>query len=124
MLIKELTSAGNYGVHSTTELTWGHPDIKIRIEGDHKTTSEAMNHLRSTWYYNTCVLEHSLLEWRQSQELPTTDACLYTLQDLFTLRHFTWDITATNLEPWMVAAYKKMGAFMKVFPFPILGIQT
>ena len=118
MLIKELTSAGDYGVHSSMELTWGHPDIKIRIEGDHKTTSEAMNHLRSKWYYNTCVREHSLQEWRQSEELPMTDACLYTLQDFFTLRHFTWDITATNLEPWMVAAYKKMGVLMKASLFP------
>ena len=88
------------------------------MDGDHKTAAEALNHLRTERYYNTCAHQQSLPE---SVDLPTTDACLYTLQDLFTLHHHTWDITATNLEPWMVAAYKKMGALLKTSL--ILGIQ-
>eukprot|EP00092_Neocalanus_flemingeri_P025744 GFUD01027909.1.p1 GENE.GFUD01027909.1~~GFUD01027909.1.p1 ORF type:complete len:741 (-),score=120.67 GFUD01027909.1:127-2277(-) len=115
---KDLTSVGTYRIQSTMELMWGHPDLKVKIEGDHKTTAEAINHLHSMWYHKTCMREHSLPEWRQSEGIPTTDACLYTMHDLFTLRHYTWDITATNLEPWMVSAYKKMGALVKTSLFP------
>merc|ERR1712106_245792 len=118
ILFKELSSVEKYRVHSSMELTWGNQDKRIRIAGDHKTTAEGLNHLRTKWYYNTCVRQHSLPEWRQAEDLPTTDACLYTLQDLFTLRHHTWDITATNLEPWMVAAYKKIGSLLKTSLLP------
>ena len=39
--------------------------------------------------------------------------------DLFTLRDYMWDIRATNLEEWMVTAYRKAGVLIKsaLFPF-------
>merc|ERR1712212_392705 len=57
-------------------------------------------------------------EWTHSDYIPTTDACLYTLHDLMTLRHYTWDITAANIQPWMVTTYKKVGAVVKTLLFP------
>ena len=118
ILFKDLTSVERHRIHSTMQLTWGHLDQKIKVEGDHKTTPEAINHLHSKWYYNTCVRDHSLPEWKLSEDLPTTDACLYALHDLVTLRHYTWDITTTNLQPWMVTAYTKMGVLVKTALFP------
>jgi hypothetical protein len=114
----DLKSVKEHKVHSSMELIWGNLDQKIKIEAEHKTTAEAINHLHSTWYYNTCMRDHSLPEWRHSEHIPTTDACLYTAHDLFTLRHYTWDITATNLDQWMVTAYKKAGVVMKTILFP------
>merc|ERR1711910_102443 len=118
--MKDLQSVDTerHRVQTAMELTLGNPDMKIRIEGDHKTTAEALDHLRSKWYYKICMDQHFLPEWRMSEDLPMTDACLYALHDLYTLRHYHWDITATNLEPWMVSAYKKIGTLIKTTFFP------
>jgi len=118
--MKDLKSVDTdrHRVQTAMELTLGNPDIKIRIEGDHKTTAEALDHLRSKWYYKTCMDQHFLPEWRMTEDLPMTDACLYALHDLYTLRHYHWDIIATNLEPWMVSMYKKIGTLIKTTFFP------
>merc|ERR1711887_117570 len=118
LLFKHLKSVTDYKVHSSMELQWGNLDQKIRVEGEHKTTAENANNLRNTWYYNTCMAEHSMEEWRHSDHIPTTDACLFTLHDLMTLRHYTWDVTAANIQPWMVTTYKKVGAALKTLLFP------
>merc|ERR1711910_153334 len=116
--LKDLQSADKTRVQTSMELIWGNPDVKVMIEGDFKTTAEAMDHLRSKWYYKTCMDQHLLPEWRMTEDLPMTDACLYALHDLYTLRHYHWDITATNLEPWMVSAYKKIETLIKTTFFP------
>jgi len=116
--LKDLQSADKTRVQTSMELIWGNPDVKVMIEGDFKTTAEAMDHLRSKWYYKTCMDQHLLPEWRMTEDLPMTDACLYALHDLYTLCHYHWDITATNLEPWMVSAYKKIETLIKTTFFP------
>ena len=118
ILFKDLSTVADYKVHTSMELQWGNLEQKIKVEGEHKTTAENANNLRNTWYYNTCMREHSMEEWRRSEYIPTTDACLYTLYDLMTLHHYTWDVTAANIQPWMVTTYKKVGAMVKTFLFP------
>merc|ERR1719234_2375508 len=90
LIFEDLKATKEYKVHSTTELKWGDLDQSIKVEGDHTTTAEGVNNLHNTWYYNTCIKEHTMEEWRQSANIPTTDACLYTVLDLMTLRHYTW----------------------------------
>merc|ERR1719378_1676827 len=60
-----------------------------------------------------CLKEKEMPEWKNVDTLPMTDACLYAIQDLMTLRKHIWDIQATNLEPWMVNMYRKFGALIK-----------
>jgi len=118
IMFKDLISVERHTVHTNIEVSWGKLDNKIQIEGDHKTTTEAIDTLHTKWYYNKCIQDHTMPDWQHSEAIPTTDACLYTLHDLLTLRHYKWDITATNLPPWMVYTYKKMGALLKTSLFP------
>jgi len=62
--------------------------------------------------------EKKLPEWSKVDTLPKTDACFFAIEDMFTLRQFTWDITGTRLSPWMVNLYRKIGAVIKTTLFP------
>jgi hypothetical protein len=96
--MKELKSIRTNKLFQNIELTWGRPDLKIRIDGEHKRTADAKDFLRKKWYYNECVRQYELPEWRDLETIPKTDACFYAIYDLYTLQHYKWDITAANLE--------------------------
>ena len=89
-----------------------------RIDGEHKTTADAKDFLRKKWYYNECIRQYELPEWRDLETIPKTDACYYAVHDLYTLQHYKWDITAANLEEWMVTMYRKTGVLIKSLLFP------
>merc|ERR1712227_387304 len=74
--------------------------------------------LRKKWYYNECIRQYELPEWRDLETIPKTDACYYAVHDLYTLQHYKWDITAANLEEWMVTMYRKTGVLIKSLLFP------
>ena len=93
-----------------------------RIDGEHKTTADAKDFLRKKWYYNECIRQYELPEWRDLETIPKTDACYYAVHDLYTLQHYKWDITAANLEEWMVTMYRKTGVLIK--SLPLLGLQA
>ena len=84
----------------------------------HKTTADAKDFLRKKWYYNECIRQYELPEWRDLETIPKTDACFYAIYDLYTLHHYKWDITAANLEEWMVTMYRKTGVLIKSLLFP------
>jgi len=115
----DIKSVEQHKVHSSMELVWGNQEQRIQIEAEHKNTAEAMNQLHNTWYYKTCLKEHAQQDRTDSASLLTSDACFYTLHDLYTLRHYKWTVSATGLSPAMVSAYKKLGTMAKgsMFPF-------
>ena len=115
---KDLVNVQKYRVKTDTHILFGKPERKLSIEGEHSTTMEGIDHLRNTWYFKRCLEEHKLPEWTMVDQLPRTDACHFAIQDMFTLRQFTWDITATRLDPWMVNLYRKIGAVIKTTLFP------
>jgi len=49
---------------------------------------------------------------------------MYTINDMMTLRHYTWDITATKMEPWMVNTYRKMGTLLKTMFYPFWSLDA
>merc|ERR1719282_484065 len=115
---KDLVNVQKYRVKTDTHILFGKPERKISIEGEHSTTMEGIDHLRNTWYFKRCLEEQKLPEWTMVDQLPRTDACHFAIQDMFTLRQFNWDITATRLEPWMVNLYRKIEAVIKTTLFP------
>jgi len=117
-LKKDLLSVRSSKLLQKIDITWGKPDLKIRIDGEHMTTADAKDALRKTWYYNECVRQFDLPEWKEIEMIPKIDACYYSLVDLYTLRKYKWDIQAINLEDYMVVAYKKAGTLLKAFLFP------
>ena len=115
--------AGKYRMKTYTSIVWDH-DHKITIEGDHKTTMEAADFIKGTWYYKQCMREKESPEWKAAATIPTTDACMYSLLDMMTFRHYTWDIKATKLAPWMVNTYRKMGAMLKSMFYPFWSLEA
>merc|ERR1719397_378098 len=77
-----------------------------------------MDWVRSSWHYAACTRDKEREEWRHSDSLPTTDACLHSLQELMTFRHYKWDITASNLPAPLVVIYKKAEAILMVGLLP------
>ena len=121
-MMKDLTSVTKHRMKTYTSIVWDH-DHKITVEGDHKTTMEGVEYLRNTWYYKQCLKEKESPEWKSMPTLPHTDACIYSMMDLMTLRHFTWDVTATKLEPWMVNLYMKMSTMIKTTLLPFWTLE-
>ena len=67
--------------------------------------------------------QYHLPEWRDLETIPKTDACFYAMYDLYTLNHYKWDITAANLEEWMVTMYRKTGVLIKSLLFPFWNFK-
>jgi len=93
----------------------GANDHKIRITGKSSTTEEARNHLKSKWYYYTCMEQKKSKEFNN---FPLTDACFYTAEDLFTLRHFQFDVETINLPLWLKNGLYKVETFGKYYLLP------
>ena len=117
-------------VKADLSLSWGYHTScnnnpgKVQILGEHETTQEGKRNLKTTWYYKICMEQRKSPEWTATA-VPYTDACYYTLIDLYTLRHFKWTATFQNLEPWMVKYYRKVETLVRsgLFPFWELDLE-
>ena len=70
----------------------------VRITGKSSTTEEARNQLKSKWYYYSCMAQKKSKEYHN---FPLTDPCFFTADDLYTLRHFKFDVETINLPSWL-----------------------
>ena len=123
-LMQDLIKMQRYGIRSNIKMQLGNPETRLVIEGDYKTTAEGAEYLRNTWYYKRCLEEKQLPHWATTETIPQTDACLYSLEDMMTLRQYNWDITATKLPAWTVNLYKKLEAVLKTTLFPFWKLDA
>jgi len=115
-------------VKADLSLSWGHHTScnnnpgKVHVVAEHQTTQEAKKSLKSKWFYQACQHDMASPEWKDTV-YPSTDACIYTAIDLYTLRHFKWTANFQSLEPWMVSTYRKVETLLKTGLFPFWKIE-
>ena len=90
-------------------------DHKIRITGKSSTTEEARNQLKNKWYYYSCMAQKKSKEYHT---FPLTDPCFFTADDLYTLRHFKYDIETINLPPWIENTLYKVETWSQYYLLP------
>jgi len=118
----------NQQVKGDLSLSWGkHASCgnnpgKIQIIGEHETTKEARDFLKTKWYYKTCRSQMESNEWKNSK-FALTDACYFMAVDLYTLNHFKYTANFHSLEPWMITAYRKVETLAKTGLFPFWQIE-
>ena len=87
----------------------------VRITGKSSTTEEARNQLKSKWYYYSCMAQKKSKEYHN---FPLTDPCFFTADDLYTLRHFKFDVETINLPSWLESILYKGETFGKYYLLP------
>jgi len=90
-------------------------DHNVKVTGVSSTTEEARDHLKSKWYYYSCMNQKKSKEFHN---FPLTDPCFYTADDLYTLRKFNFDIETANLPDWLKNKIYKAETWAKYYLLP------
>jgi len=118
----------NQQVKGDLSLSWGqHMSCsnnpgKIQIVGEHETTKEARDFLKTKWYYKTCRKQMESKEWKYSK-VALTDPCYFMWLDLYTLNHFKFTAKLHSLSPWMIKLYRKAETLAKTGLFPFWEVE-